>query len=226
MNHLPLKQLLLAMICCASIPAAYADSVVATESLTDSLKSSTADGVTSYYIETTGKYSVTAKISGDTFNEAGIFLADITEDTTVEISLGDFSFSSTLSAADTHTLTATKIAAKWSDAESVCGGADGTVCKDVKHTSISVASGSNGVTLKVNGTSKATDGEILYGSRVFGDICDTVGTGTTTADATLTVDGTPLTTSVKVTCSVKTKTQTKGEDTFDLTATKITAKKI
>jgi hypothetical protein len=227
MQHFPLKQLLLVIICCTSISVAYADSVAVTESVSESLKSSKTDGVTTYSVESSGKFSVTAKISGYSFYDVGILLTDITKDSTIAVSIGSYAFSSTLSAADKnkYTLTSTKIAGKWSKTHQECGGRASNICKDVTDTTVSITGGLAGIVLKIDGKSNDPDLASPYGSRIFAETCRSAGDGAVLSeDATLTVNGIPLTATLTGKCSVKTRPVVKGGETFDITTTKLTAK--
>jgi hypothetical protein len=242
MKHSTLNRLLFSIICYISISTAYAaDTFAVTESQTDSLTSFKEDGSTYYSQNTSGKFSVAAKIAGTSFDTAGIDLAAITADSTIAISIGSYSFSSTFSAADkTPTLPSAKgkIAAIWTEYH------DGTTCKtkvadiaecpefkQVKHNTVSISGTSKTITLKIDGTSNI---ENAYGSTVFADTCKTAADGVTTttatenADATLTIDETPLTVSLQISCKVtsKTKTPVKDGDSYNLVTATVKAKKI
>lgn len=227
------KKLLLAMACYLSVSAVFAaDSVSITESLTDKLLThkykEEGETFTEYAVETTGKFSITAKISGDAFNQAGLQWTDLTVDTPVTVIVGDFNFSGDLSGADKQpALTAKKLAATWTGKEDVCD-VNGEKCKSIttQKVSITAATNNNYVTIKVDGSSKRTDGD-GYGQRAFADICDTNGNGVVPdAQATISINDVSLMTDLKVTCSVKIKTAGKGEESFDLKTIKVTGKKL
>jgi hypothetical protein len=215
------------IICCALMSVTYAaDSIVVKESLTDVLKSSKTNGVTNYYLLTSGKFSVTAKISSSTLKDANLFLADITESSTIEISIGDFSFASTLSDASPHSLSTNNITAKWTGYhDGACKDANCTEYKQVKDITTSLAGNISGITFKIEGTSSAADSILTYGTRVFADTCDSAGTGTLKEVATITIDGISFTVDLNVTCSMKSKmvTPVKGGESFALFTTTIKA---
>jgi hypothetical protein len=223
-----LKKLLLIMACCLSISAVYADSVSLTESSTDKLLTNKykeeGETFTEYDVQRTGKFSISAKISGDSLNEAGIFWEDINEDATMAISVGNFAFESSLSEADKHKLSASKLTANWSEKSESCTDAENPVCKTTVLTKISISAGSNiDLTLKVDGTSKNENGQ-----NIFASICADNGNGLLEEEAiaSLRINESTLSTPLSVKCGVKTKTMTKGEESFDLNTIKVTGKKL
>lgn len=216
-----LQRLLFVMICCMSVFTAYAG-VTVSESSTETLKKYKDEGDIYYSVETSGKFSVTATISGDFLNDAGIFWNDITEDATMAISVGNFAFESSLSEADKYKLSASKLTANWSEKSEVCSDAENAVCKITVFTKISISAGSNSnLTLKVSGTSKNENGQ-----SVFAHICKDNGTGALSenAIASLRINESTLSTPLSIKCSLKTKSVTKGEESFDLNSVKITGK--
>ncbi|WP_374088675.1 hypothetical protein [Methylomicrobium lacus] len=218
MKHILLKSCLLAAIFNAP---AYADTVSMTESLNDKLKCTQGGECT---VETVGKFNVTAKIDGTTFEENGILLNGLNEDTPIEISVGDYSFTGTLADADSATLTGTKIAAKWLETYDECLNDSCERSKTVIPAQVSVSGGLNGMVLKIAGKSKVGDFD-EYGSRAFADYCDEAGDGAVlNEDATLSVDGTELSGQLEITCKVKTKTVTKNDESFDLVSTTVRAR--
>ena len=126
-----LKKLLLAMMCSASLSAAYADSFSIIEWSDDSIKK---DAAGAYFVNNTGKFSISARISAATLLAAGADLTTIAADPTlqnIDLKLGDFAG---LSAAPGTTplsftttdkkssVSATKLAGNWTVKEdiSVC----------------------------------------------------------------------------------------------------------
>lgn len=126
-----LKKLLLAMMCSASLSAAYADSFSIIEWSDDSIKK---DAAGAYFVNNTGKFSISARISAATLLAAGADLTTIAADPTlqnIDLNLGDFAG---LSAAPGTTplsftttdkkssVSATKLAGNWTVKEdiSVC----------------------------------------------------------------------------------------------------------
>jgi hypothetical protein len=221
------KKLLFAMACCLSVSTVYAaDTVSITESSTDKLLThkyrEEGETFTEYEVENTGKFSITAKISGDSLNEAGIFWEDITEDATMAISVGNFAFQSSLSEADKHKLSASKLTANWSEKSESCTDAENPVCKTTVLTKISLSAGSNSnLTLKVNGSSKGETGQNMFAS-----LCTENENGVSEVEGTasLRINESTLSTPLSVKCSVKTKSVTKSEESYDLNTVKVTGK--
>lgn len=223
------KKLLLAVACCLSVSSVYAaDSVSITESSTDKLLThkykEEGETFTEYHVETTGKFSISAKLSGDSLNEAGVFWEDVTNEATIAINVGNFAFESSLNEADKHNLSASKLTANWSEKSESCTDAEKPVCKTTVFTKISISAGRNSnLTLKVDGTSKNENGQ-----NVFASICAGNGNGSLQEEAvaSLRINESTLSTPLSVKCSVKTKPTTKGEESFDLNTIKVTGKKL
>lgn len=219
MKYFLLKSCLLVLICNAS---AYADSVAMTESLKDRLKCSKSDQSCS--VVTVGKLNFTARIAGTTFEKNGIFLADISENTPIEISVGDFAFSSTLADANRHTLTSTKVAAQWPETHDECLDESCDHSKPVIDEKIAVKGDINGIVLKISGKSKMSDFD-QYGPRAFADHCAEAEDGTVlNADATLTVDGVDVVGQLEISCRTSVKTVTRYDESFDLYSTTVRAR--
>jgi len=217
-KHIFLKSCLLAAIFSAS---AYADSVSVTESLNDKLKCTKSKIC---HVEAEGKFNVTARISGATFEDNGVLLQDITENTPLQINVGNFEFVSTLADADNPKLTPTKVSAKWVKTYDECRNESCDKIKTVKYEQVGVNGGLNGIVLKISGKSKAGDVD-EYGSRAFADYCDEAGDGSVFfGTASLTVDGTPLPGGLEIRCKVKTKTVTKYGESFELVSTTVRAR--
>ena len=127
-----LKKLLLAMMCSASLSAAYADSFSIIEWSDDSIKK---DAAGAYFVNNTGKFSISARISAATLLAAGADLTTIAADPTlqnIDLNLGDFAGLSAIAPGTTplsftttdkkSSVSATKLAGNWTVKEdiSVC----------------------------------------------------------------------------------------------------------
>jgi hypothetical protein len=126
-----LKKLLLAMMCSASLSAAYADSFSIIEWSDDSIKK---DAAGAYFVNNTGKLSISARISAATLLASGADFATIAADPTlqnIDLQLGDFAGLSaapgtSLNFATTDkksSVSATKLAGNWTVKEDI-----NTVC--------------------------------------------------------------------------------------------------
>ncbi len=215
--------------------AGQADSVRLSESQAEKVKCVTIneDGekYTSCSKLTTGKFSITAKISAATFEEYEVYFDDISEETPLAINIGSFDFSDTLSGDEKYMLRPNSLRGTWYRTHEVCKDkrvkVDGewdyeTVCKDVKHTTTKIsASRSGGATITVTGNSSGVDG---YGDSVFNELCNSEGTGTQEVSASIAVGDITIPSNIAVKCTVKTKVQTKAEEDFELVNMTISAK--
>lgn len=225
-----IKRLLLATTCLLSISTVYAaDSISITESSADKLLThkykEEGETFTEYSVQTTGKFSITAKISGDAFNEAGLYWEDITQDTPATITIGDFNFTGALNETDKPALTANKLNAVWTQKEDSCD-SSGEKCKSIitQKVSINAATNSNLVTIKADGSSKMIDGK-GYSSNIFAAICINNGNGVVPdAVASITINDITLSTPLKVNCSVKSKSVTTPDSDYTLNTIKVTGK--
>lgn len=206
-NTILFSSILLAIIS----PVAMAGAATLNESQADSLKCYSQQ----CYIESSGKYSATAFIPADVFYARGISLDTISDTTVIGITMGDFSFNKTLGEANKLVLTSTKLSAKWQDTHA--GACHGNQCKSVVDTTVTVNTGSNGVTIKVSGNNKAEDSTLLFGSTVFAGVCATNGDGYLLSEpVSLSVDSETFNATVTGTCKVKTKTKIKDGTSYDL----------
>lgn len=200
-----------------SISTVYASSTFSlSESLTDSLKTSKVDGETTYYIETAGKFSITAKILGGDINAAGVIWEELNADTPIDISLGDFSFSKTLAETDNkNPLTATKLTANWSEKTDSCDA--NNKCKSITTTKVSLKAAKNGtVTLTITGANNS-GGISDYGLPVFSSICADNGNGLLPDETTsISMNGKFITSALSINCNVKSKTVVKAGEPYDL----------
>jgi len=207
--------LLSALLLLTNYDVALAGQAKFTESSVDKVKCSKVDGEAFCAVESTGKYSATAYISADTFEQAGITLDLISEATQIDISMGDFSFISTLGEAVNHVLNANKLMAKWQVTHEVCN-ADMVCKKPAVDTTVTVNASSNGVVIKVTGNSKTTDSD-SYGQSIFASTCQNYGDGAPLSEPIyLTVDGIAFTATMTGICKVGTQTKVKNGESFDL----------
>jgi hypothetical protein len=215
--------------------AVQADSVKLSESQTEKVKCVTTKQDGKKYTEcfklTTGKFSITAKISPSTFENYGIVLEDITEETPLAINIGSFEFSEILSSDEKHVLKSNSLKGAWYRYHEVCKPkkvkVDGEweellICKDVKHTTTKVSASRSGATITVTGNSSGVEG---YGDSVFNQLCSSEGTGIQKVPASIVVGDITIESNVAVNCRVNTKTQTaKTAQEFELVNMVINAK--
>lgn len=227
-----LKPLVLAFAFCSWGSVASAGDISLSESLVGSFKcykyplSAVSWGGYDCGVINTGKFSATAKISGDTFDARGMSLADINDATPISIEIGDFQFSSTLGEAVSHKLTSSKITAKWASSGSFCSNPPGCSReKTITYTTIEVSNKKNSVTFKVTGSSRISGiDSVEYGSRIFADICDNAGTGPLEPIVgSLTIGEEVFSTTISGSCSVKSKTVTKYDEEYNLVTTTVKA---
>lgn len=213
--------------------AVHADSVRLNESQAEKVKCVTTneDGEknTECFKLTTGKFSITAKISAATFEEYGITFEDISEETPLAINIGSFEFSDSLSSDEKYKLTPNSLKGAWYRTHEVCKEkkvkVDGEwdyeeVCKDVKHTTTKINASNSGATITVTGNSSGED----YGDKVFTRLCSDEGSGFQEVPASIVVGDITIESNIVVNCKVKTKTQIKAEEEFELVNIGITAK--
>ena len=127
-----LKKLLLAMICTASISAAYADTFSITETNVSAIKK---DQTGAYFVQNGGVYSISATLSAATLVKGGFdsdaFLADPTKQV-LDVEINDLKFAAplTFGDADKGKVTATQLAAIWTlDGNKVLCGAESQAVK-------------------------------------------------------------------------------------------------
>lgn len=223
---------LLAMLCCVTIPTVYAagSSISITESSSDKLITKkykdpdTGESSTEYSVATTGTFSATAKISADAFDEAGITWDELGADTKVSLTIGDFSFSSTLGETDKPALKKNTLTANWTNKEELCD--DNDKCKSVITDKVNVSAANNGkgATFKITGNSKI-DGDVSYGQVILAKQCAENGTGVLDgATATLTINDKPMSAQLTTKCTVKTTHVSKPDDDYELNSIKLTSK--
>lgn len=183
------------------------------ESQASAVKCSKFEGETTCGIEVKGKYSAVAYISADTFEEKGITFDMLSNATTIEIQVGDFTFFSSLGDAVSYALTSSKLSAKWQLAHDVANK------KPAVDTTVSVAANSKAVVIKVSGNNKASDNE-NFGQSMVAELCQAEGDGADiNVPVSLTVDNIVFSATVTGTCKVKNKTVDKNGESFDLFST-------
>jgi hypothetical protein len=193
---------------------AQADSVALTESQKDVVKcgpvtrdpdtgekSQVCDQVTS------GSYAVTAKLSATTFEDNGVYLADITPDTQFGISIGTFTFSGSLSTANKNKLTQTGLQGSWIDQHEGCSKYDADdVCikpKQVTDGTVKISASLKGATIILSGKSDNDSN----GQKIYASLCESNGTGTTTESASVTIGSITIPWPINITCKVKPSTK-------------------
>lgn len=212
-------QTLVLGVCLITANQAQADSVTLSESQKDVVKCGpvikdpdTGEKFQECFQNTTGSYSVTAKLSASTFEENGIFLQDLTEETPLGITIGTFDFSGSLSTADEgkHQLTATKLQGTWTEHHEGCAkyNADSecTKPKQVTDGTVKISATLKGATITLTGKSD-NEGN---GRQIYGNLCASNGSGyskTTDEDASISIGETSISGPITITCNVKTITK-------------------
>ena len=202
----------------------YADSFKLTESKTEKIncKSTREEGetYTECYQNSTGKFSLSAVVSGDTFDQASISWDEIDESTPLELQIGDFNFSSTIEEATSKRITSSAMTGTWFNEHEVCP-IDSDNCKTIKDTTIKINAVKNkNVKFTIIGNSKSDEMD-EFGQRFFIDMCEAQGTGNITETATFFVNGTPISGDLDINCRVNEKTVT-AKDGNDYTLVNVT----
>lgn len=197
----------------AIVDTAHADSVVLTESQKDEVKCGPVKkdlvGVRfqDCYQNTTGSYSVTARLSTATFEDNGVSLIDINKDTQFGISIGAFTFSGSLNTANTSKFNQFGLQGTWTEGHEVCAkynpNGDCTKLKKVTDGTIKISGGFYGAIITLSGKSD-NDGN---GQKIFTNLCDANGTGKLTEQASISVGDTIITSPIQVSCIVKQTTK-------------------
>jgi len=224
MKNRLIRKLVIGFIGLIFLPQVEASNVVLTESLTDKIKCQKVGRERVCSVETEGRYTMSAKISGDDFALAGIYMEQIDENTPMEVAIGDFVMSSTLSNADKYKLAPNKINGKWTEFANKCLNADCSKHKFVRHTSVKINGNLRGTKINIVGSSLSSESN-EYGARGLADMCEEAGNGAIiNVPATLTVDGIEIGTNIRGTCQVNVRSVTKNGETFQLQFIKINAK--
>lgn len=194
------------------------------ESLTDQVKCQKVSNEKVCNMETTGSYTVVAKITGDAFTQRGINLAQIDETTPLGITIGEFSFSSTFGAAVTHKLTGRKLRAKWIESDIKCRNAECTKTRRVRHTKVTMNGGLQGLTVKIEGSSLVNQNND-YGQRALADMCNDAGNHEVLqVPATLTINGIPVGATLRGICKVRVRSVNRNGEIFQVRRINIKAK--
>ncbi len=209
----------------------YADSLKMTETQTEKLTcvsySEDGEDYSECSTVTNGKFAITAKISAATFEENEILFADISEDTSFDIEIGNFIFTGTLAGADKRVLKKKSLKGTWHSIDEVCKynpDIEDDVCKDVKHTTVNISASPSGAIIKVTGNSNQIDGE-GYGNQIFTELCSgSEGNSTETATASISIGEALIESDVDVKCKVTAITKTKDEQDYELVNMTISAK--
>jgi len=224
MNQLAFKRIATRLTMMVGLLSACANASVLTESLKDKLKCNKVDGEKMCSIETRGHYNLVAKIPGQDLQNAQLTPDQISEASTIEINLGDFTFSSSMANADRFSVNGSKLVSRWTETTERCLDAECNKSKLVRHATIQFNANNKGAVLKVFGTSLNNDND-SYGYRILSDLCDQQGDGTELNEtATLTIDGKEISGIFTGVCKVNSKAVTKNGETFELWNNRITAK--
>lgn len=203
--------------------------VTVTETQTETLKCSKYEGEPYCYIETSGSFTVTAKIPNTIFEDEGIYLADITEDTELSIMISDFGLlGKTLKDSNKHKLTAKGVTATWKENGEICKNYECTSTKKVNPvTTLTIDGKIRGITtIKITGkslTTESANGNDGYGLDIFARGCVDGKYFASSGSASMSVGDGYLTSSLAVTCKQKTKKVTKYGETYDLVTTTVKA---
>jgi len=234
LTHLPSYAALLLGVSLSMFNYAQADTLTLTESQIDGIKCTVEkdpDGIKSTvcYQNPKGSYSATAKLSAATFEEKGITIDQITEDTELGITIGVFEFSGTLSSPDItkYKHTNTSMEGTWIDRLCTKYNANDECIKSsyVTYGTVKItASSTKGATISIAGKWDAEGN----GQQILTTACEANGAGVSKATeeiATITVGNKTISWPIDVTCNVKTSSKTdKNGDSYDLTNMNIKAK--
>ncbi|MEQ1619847.1 MAG: hypothetical protein ABL919_00480 [Methylococcales bacterium] len=231
-SHSALHMLLLATSL-LTVNYAQADTLTLTESQKDGIKcikSKDPDTRETYYEcyqNPTGSYSATAKLSAETFEDKGISLDSLDENTELGIEIGLFAFSGSISTADPNKgkRTPTSLQGTWSERHEDClkYNADDE-CTKPKFTTdgtVKITANAKGATISIAGKWDS-DGN---GQQVFTSACEANGTGSTTEDASIIIGDKTISWPIDISCTVKPSIKSdKNGDSYDLTNMSIKAK--
>lgn len=217
---------------CLSVGAvSHADTVTLAESQKDEVKCGpvikdpdTGESYQDCYQNTTGAYSATIKLSEATFANNQSLFTDIDADTSFGLTIGEFSFQDTLSAANIKKLTKNTAEGTWKQSHEVCLDEDCEKSKQVVDGTVKfIRTKNKGAIITLSGKS---DND-LNGQKIFSSLCSENGTGVTYEDAVFTIGGTDINASLQITCTVRSSTADEDGNKggpYDLTNMTIKAK--
>lgn len=212
----------------------HADSLKLKETQTDKLKCKTYKEETGQKYKdcdqlTTGKLSITLKISETSFVQNSIDFTSITAETPFVINIGSFQFSGKLADADKSQLTLKRLNGTWNRMHQSCVYniiSETDDCKLVKNGSVNIIASPKGATIKITGK-RAVNEENNFGDQVFLELCSvTPGSSKKSAVASISIGGAPaIEENVDVNCKVnKTQKAQAPLEPFDLVNVSINAK--
>ena len=131
------NKLLILLLTGVSINPSQASSVNVSETQRDevqceTLKDQEGKKYKSCGLITSGGYTVTAKLAASIFLDAGIYLPDVTGDTPLSITLGNFSFDGTLNTANKRKLTLKSLQGTWLKRHDACMNPKASICAKYK----------------------------------------------------------------------------------------------
>jgi hypothetical protein len=212
----------------------HADSLKLKETQTDKLKCKTYKEETGQKYKdcdqlTTGKLSITLKISETSFVQNSIDFTSITAETPFFINIGSFQFSGKLADADKSQLTLKRLNGTWNRMHQSCAYNiinETNDCKFVKHGAVNIKASRKGATIKITGK-RAVNEENNFGDQVFLTLCGTAtDRSTKPALASITIGDAPaIERNINVNCKVnRTQKAPAPLEPFDLVNVSINAK--
>lgn len=207
--------LFLAVLFSIACPAAQAASATFSETGTQKLKCKKIGGVAECWVESSGKFNASAKLTPAALLARGIDRIPFDFSTLVGVSIGDFQFDSDIGQASSVSMTS----ATWKLTHEVCN--QHGQCKDVADTTITGKIGPNSLSLKLSGNSK--NGNLSFGYGLFGSQCagNPDGDYSFNVPVTVSIDSETFTATASGTCSVKTIRKSVNYHDFDLTTVKV-----
>lgn len=221
-----LMQLAVACFALSSQDANAADFVLK-ETSTDKLVCSKVEGEDDCHVENSGRYTLDIKVSKEDFDDSNIRFSEFNECSPIEINIGDLDFASRFCDADKWPVYPWQdLNAKWSAVQPRCKkfDADGECLKEQAFVYRTIAAKilkTGGMLLKINGVYADDFGDSILKNACLGvDGYEALPTQLTlkVVDKNLSIDG-------QVVCNAKTSTNTKNNQSFDLTKMTITTSK-
>jgi hypothetical protein len=171
---------------------------------------------------TSGKHSITVKLSAKTILQNGIDFQNIPADTLFRATIGDYQFSNSLSHADSTNQTTQKLEATWYKAHDEWiynDSIDDNEKTIVRHSTVNIKASLSGATIKISGNrsiDKIEDNN--FGDQVFLDLCKVDnGKSKKFATATISIGDANLDLPIKINCNVRKKQSIKKLDGIDET---------